>query len=108
MFADRRLMLHKQHRSSSVHAMLIMVQVVLGNVSKFRDLLTTNGQHVAQTRTSNQQVVAGITAKISFIPIAGTNACWRSIAKSVVMFLAAVDALLVKIQHRKRKSSLWY
>mgnify|MGYP002803539140 CR=1 FL=1 len=94
--------------------MPIVVQVVRDDVSKFRDLLTTNGQHVAQTRTLDQQVVAGITAETSFIPIAGTNACWTSMDKKVALFIAAADAplfllvLQVKIQHRKRKSSLWY
>mgnify|MGYP002803539137 FL=1 len=66
--------------------MLILVQMVLDNVSKFQDTLTTNGQHVVQTRTSNQQVVARITAVTRCIPIAGTNACWRTMAKAVAMF----------------------
>ena len=88
--------------------MPIMVQVVLDDVSKFGDLLTINGQHVVQTRTSNQQVVADITAKTGSIPTAGTNVCWRSSNNTVALFLAVVDVLLVKIQHRKRKSTLWY
>ena len=77
--------------------MPIMVQVVLDNVSNFQDTLTTNGQPVVQTRTSNQQVVAGINAVTRYVPIAGISACWTSMKKPVATSLADVDVLLVPL-----------
>ena len=82
-----------------------MGQVVLENVLNFWDTTVTNGQHVEQTRTSNQKVVTGMAAVTGFIPIAGINACWRRMAKTVALFMVPVDVLLVKIQHRRTKST---